>query len=165
MSESRRLATMLRDLVDTLIPGDERWPPASLAGVQGVLAMRLLETRGEDALAELEQAIGAAGGPLDGLDSAGRKAVVGRLEAQAPGLFTLVRTATYLGYYENPAVIRQVQALGQPYQAVPIHRGYPQQPFDPARDTPRHGRGRYVPTEAVERVELGALSGGQHERA
>ena len=155
---------MLRDLVDTLIPGDERWPPASLAGVQGVVAMRLLETRGEDALGELERAIAAAGGPLAELDAAARKRVVATFEANDATLFTLVRTATYLGYYENPAVIRQVQALGQPYQAVPIHRGYPQAPFDPARDAPRHGRGRYVPTAAVERLDLGLVTGGEHDR-
>mgnify|MGYP005842816281 FL=1 len=118
MSESRRLATMLRDLVDTLIPGDERWPPASLAA----------------------------------------------FEANEAALFTLVRTATYLGYYENPAVIRQVQALGQPYRAVAIHRGYPQAPFDPARDTPRHGRGSYGPTASVERLDLDPVTGGEHGR-
>jgi hypothetical protein len=164
MGESRRLATMLRDLVDTLIPGDERWPPASLAGTQGVLAMRLLETRGEDALGELERAIAAAGGPLAELDAAGRRRVVAAFEANEAALFTLVRTATYLGYYENPAVIRQVQALGQPYQAVPIHHGYPQEPFDPVRDAPRHGRGGYVPTAAVKRLDLGPVTGGEHGR-
>ena len=40
------LATLLRDFVDVLIPGEGPWPAASVVGVQGVLAMRLLEARG-----------------------------------------------------------------------------------------------------------------------
>ena len=122
MTDAAALATLLRDLVDVLIPGEEGWPAASVVGVQGVLAMRLMEVRGQDACDGLEQAVLAAGGPLAPLDEAGRIAVVQRLEQSEPALFKLLRSAVYLGYYENPAVIRAVQGLGQPYKAVPISR-------------------------------------------
>jgi hypothetical protein len=158
MSEGLRLAAMLRDLVDVLIPGRDPWPNASLAGVHGVLGMRLLEQRGEAALAELDEALAQAGGPLADKAPADQAAIVAKLEQQAADLFTLVRTATYLAYYENPAVIRVVQALGQPYRAVPARGGYPQGRFDPA-DRPQHGRGAYIATEAVRRVDLELLEG------
>ena len=157
MSDAAALATLLRDLVDVLIPGEEGWPAASVVGVQGVLAMRLMEVRGLLACDELEQAILAAGGPLAPLDEPGRIAVVERLEQDQPALFKLLRGAVYLGYYENPAVIRAVQGLGQPYKAVPIFEGYEQAPFDLDRDRPRHNRGHWVRTEDVRPVDVQGL--------
>ena len=158
MSEAIRLSTMLRDLVDVLIPGEDDWPSGSLAGIHGVLAMRLLQELGEDGLAMVERAIEAAGGPLDGLDEAGRIAVVTRLEQAEPKLFTLLRTATYYGYYESPAVIHAIRALGQPYQAVPIVKGYELAPFDLAHDRPKHNRGHYIPTDQVVPVDHSGLA-------
>ncbi len=163
MGEAVRLATMLRDLVDALIPGQGDWPPASLVGVHGVLAMRLLEQRGEAGLAALEQALSEAGGPLAGRAPAEQAAIVAKLEQASSDLFTLLRTASYFAYYEHPAVIRQIRALGQPYQAVPVHRGYPQKPFDLVADRPSHGRGAYVETEAVRRVDLRPLEEAGHD--
>jgi hypothetical protein len=158
VNEAVRLATTLRDLVDVLIPGeDDRWPSASLAGVHGLLGFRLQETRGEGAVQELASALDRCGGPLAPLDEAGRAAVVARLEREQPALFALVRNAAFLAYYESPAVIPAVQALGQPYRAIPYLDGYPQKPFDPDRDRPRHDRGRYVPTDQVRRVDLAGL--------
>ena len=77
--------------------------------------------------------------------------------AEHPDLFKLLRNATYLAYYESPAVIRAIQALGQPYRAMPGRDGYPLPPFDLERDRPRHGRGHYVPTDEVRRVDLSGL--------
>lgn len=158
MSEAVRLATTLCHLVDVLIPGEgDEWPAASLAGVQGLLGLRLQEERGEDAVRELAAALDRCGGPLDPLDEAGRVVVVGRLEREEPTLFTLVRNAAFLAYYESPAVIPAVQALGQPYRAVPYLGGYPLEPFDPGRDRPRHNRGSYVPTDEVRPADLSGL--------
>ena len=70
VSDAARLANMLRDFVDTMIPGDGDWPSASLVGVQGVLAMRLLETLGEKGLDQLDKAILECGGPLSELNEA-----------------------------------------------------------------------------------------------
>ena len=130
------------------------WPAASVVGVQGVLAMRLLEVRGEQGAAELEAALLASGGPLAPLDAAGRRAVVERLEREHAQLFALVRNTSYVAYYESPAVVRAVAALGQPYRAMPGKDGYPMAPFDLARDRPTHGRGGYVRTDEVRRLDL-----------
>ena len=167
MTDAVRLATMLSQLVDVLIPGSEGWPSASLAGTHGLLGFRLQEVRGEDAVRDLASTIDVCGGPLDPLDEAGRIAVVERLERERPDLFKLLRTATYLSYYESPAVIPAVQALGQPYRAMPGRDGYPQPPFDPERDRPRHNRGSYIPTDAVRRVDVSGLEhlGGGDGRA
>ena len=66
--------------------------------------------------------------------------------------------AIYTGYYEHPAVVAAVAALGMPYRARPVLGGYELPPFDPLHDTPRHGRGGYVRTEDVRRVELSGLA-------
>ena len=166
MSEAVRLSAMLHDLVDVLIPGEEEWPSASLAGVHGILGMRLLETMGDDALLRVEAALLASGGPLATLDEDGRVVVVTKLEALEPGLFTVIRTATYLAYYESPSVIPQVRASGQPYDPIPILKGYHLEPFDRERDRPRHNRGFFIPTDQVKPVDISNLDhlGEQHGR-
>ena len=165
MPSAIELATLLRDFVDVLIPGEGPWPAASVVGVQGVLAMRLLEARGEDGAAELEVALLASGGPLAPLDAAGRRAVVERLEREQAQLFALARNTAYVAYYESPAVVRAVAGLGQPYRAMPGKDGYPMAPFDLTRDRPTHGRGVYVRTDDVQRLDLSQLHGGANGRA
>lgn len=165
MTDALGLAALLRDLVDVLIPGEGAWPPASMVGVQGVLAMRLLEAQGQTAADELEKELLRYGAPFDRLDADRRAEVVRRLEAGNPALFKLVRNAAYLAYYENPAVVRAVQGLGQPYQAMPSAKGYPLPAFDLEHDRPRHGRGHYIPTEDVKPLDLSALAEGEHGRA
>jgi hypothetical protein len=163
-TRATRLAEMLRDLVDALIPGEGCWPAASIVGVQGILAIRLLEALGEDALTQIDESIGECGGPLSACDALGRAAILKRLEEMKPKLFATLRTASYFAYYESPSVIVQVRTLGQPYDAIPIRRGYDVGCFDMDRDIPRHDRGRYVATQDVKRVDLSKLelSGGEH---
>ena len=165
MTDALGLAALLRDLVDVLIPGEGAWPPASMVGVQGVLAMRLLEAQGQTAADELELELLRCGAPFDRLDADGRAEVVRRLEVGNPALFRLVRNATYLAYYEHPAVVRAVQGLGQPYQAMPGAKGYPLPAFDLEHDRPRHGRGHYIRTEDVKPLDLSVLAEGEHGRA
>ena len=75
-TQATRLAEMLRDLVDALIPGEGGWPSASIVGVQGILAVRLLEALGEDALTQIDELIGECGGPLSACDALGRAAIL-----------------------------------------------------------------------------------------
>ena len=147
----------LADLVEVLLPGGGVWPSGKAVGVQAVLALRLLQERGRAELARVTAAVLAAGGPLAGLDEAARIAVVGRFEAEEPALFGLVRDIAYVSYYENPFVAEAINAQGHPYDLRPHIKGYPVPRFDLARDTPRHGRGRYVPTGAVRRVDVSGL--------
>ena len=79
-------------------------------------------------------------------------------EAADPKRFATALLAIYTGYYEHPAVVAAVAALGMPYRARPVLGGYELPPFDPLYDTPRHGRGGYVRTEDVRRVELSGLA-------
>jgi hypothetical protein len=150
-------ATLIADFVDVLIPGEKLWPSASAVGVQGHLALRLMEERGKNALPTLVKAIEAAGGPLAGLDEAARVAVVQRFEEAEPDLFGWVRDAAYIAYYENPFVAEAIVLTGHPYELRPHIKGYPVQRFDLARDTPRHGRGRYTKTADVRRADISGL--------
>ena len=150
-------AGLLADLVDVLLPGDASWPSGRTVGVQSLLALRLLEQRGQAEVARVAEAILAAGGPFTGLDEAARIAVVRRLEADEADLFGWLRDVAYLTYYENPFVAEVINAKGHVYDLRPHLKGYPVPRFDPERNIPRQARGHYVPTDAVRRVDTSAL--------
>ena len=103
------------------------------------------------------KAIEAAGGPLAALDEAARVAVVRRFEEAEPELFGWVRDAAYIAYYENPFVAEAINSRGTAYELRPHIKGYPVPRFELARDTPRHGRGRYTKTAEVRRVDISGL--------
>ncbi len=105
----------------------------------------------------MAEALLAAGGPLAGHDEAERVAVVARFESAEPALFGWLRDAAYVTYYENPFVAEVINAQGHPYELRPHNKGYAVPRFDLARNTPRHGRGRFVPTDAVRRVDTSGL--------
>ena len=72
---------------------------------------------------EVLEALGAAGGPLAGLDEAARIDVVRRLEATEPALFGWVRDAAYVVYYENPFVAEVINRQGHLYELRPHLKG------------------------------------------
>ncbi len=150
-------AGLLADLVDVLLPGDDTWPSGGAVGVQALLGLRLLEQKGKREFARVAEALLAAGGPLAGYDDAARVAVVERFEASEPALFGWLRDAAYVTYYENPFVAEVINAKGHTYELRPHTKGYAVPRFDLTRDTPQHGRGRYVPTAAVRRVDTSGL--------
>nr|BAT28810.1 hypothetical protein [Aureimonas frigidaquae] len=150
-------ARMMRALVDELIPGDAQWPSASEAGVHGLLALRVLADWDDAAVDTLDRLVGWSAGALSSPDAARREAAVASFEAASPKLFDHLRTATVLAYYETPFVIAAIQASGRPYSARPHLTGYPMAPFDFNRDTPRHGRGHYLTTDEVTRVDTTQL--------
>lgn len=150
-------AALLADLIEVLLPGDESWPSARAVGVQAFVAIRLLEERGKAAFPKLMSALLAAGGPFDGLDETARVAVVKNFEQRERELFGWLRDAAYVAYYENPFVAEVINAKGHRYELRPHVKGYPLPRFDPARHTPRHGRGRYTPTEQVGRIDTSKL--------
>ncbi|MGD9536403.1 MAG: hypothetical protein AB7P52_09475 [Alphaproteobacteria bacterium] len=155
----RELAAELRALLNTLLPGDERFPSASEVGLHGVFADRLRALAGAEALSRLAARLAAHGGPLAALAPEARRAVVERLAAEDVDLFGRVRMIAYLAYYESPLVVQSLRSLGHVYNHAPLPDGYALAPFDPgdAFQAPRHGRGGFVPTEAVRRVALDAL--------
>jgi hypothetical protein len=152
ITEPHALAETLAALVDLLLPGDKLFPPASSIGVQAKLADRLIELRDPSAVLELVgrlEDLGAEGG-LD-------RTALERFERGQPEEFLLIRNLVYLAFYESPAVHEAIRALGFIYHAVPLPAGYEVGKFDPATDLPRHGRGRFVSTEEVRRVDLSRL--------
>jgi hypothetical protein len=164
MGEAKALAAELAALVDVLVPGDDAFPPASEVGVQAKLADRLALMQGDGAVRALADALAAAGGPLHGLDNEARGGVLARVERERPDDFLLVRNIVYLSYYESPAVHEAIRAMGFTYHATPLPIGYEVGRFEPATDTPRHGRGAFVRTDEVRRVDLSRLDflGGGH---
>jgi len=142
----------LAGLMDALLPGGAGFPRASATGMAGLLAARL---RQADAgvPARLAAAVAAEGVPADG--AAWHKAAA-RLEASEPALFDELRKYAYLTYYEQPDVIAAIRALGFIYNDSPLPAGYPDEPFDPARDGPCRARGRWIATDEVRRVDLGS---------
>jgi len=152
MESARSVVVM--DFADVLLPGDDLFPSARGSGTALLLMARLEEGGLVD---RLEEALKAAGGPLTELGPEARRAVVARLEAEQPKLFADVLKPVYLTYYEQPAVVEAIRAIGIPYNATPLPEGYPVEPFDPARDAPQHSRGRWTRTEDVVRVDLSGL--------
>ncbi len=129
-------ATLGRFL-DTLLPGDDLFPSATASGMLTVTRTRL---------AGLIESVAAHGGS------------VAALEAAEPALFDAVRKIAYLTYYEQPTVIAAIRALGFTYNDTPLPEGYPAERFDPATDLPRHGRGHWIATDEVTRVDLSVLT-------
>ncbi len=127
-------------VIDALLPGGDGFPAASTLGCEAILLDRL--RRADPALSARLPAIAA--------DPA-------RLEVDDPAAFGTLRKQVYLTYYEQPAVTAAIRALGHPYNDSPLPGGYPAERFDPARDAPSHGRGRWVATDAVQPVDLAGL--------
>ena len=159
MIEPAEIAAMLRALVDVLLPGDERFPAASDAGTHGVVADRLMAQMGETALDDLAQAVADCGGPLTPLGPAERQAVVHRMEETHPEQFETLRMVSYLAYYESPAVVRAVRAVGHIYNDAPQPAGYAMASFDESDplQAPAHRRSGYLRTEDVTRLDLAPL--------
>ena len=130
------------ELVDAMLPGDGQFPPASHVGVHGHLRGRLRQLGG-DALVEW-------------LDEAMRDLDVAGIEREHPDLFARIRAVVFITYYEMPEVQEVIRALGFRYNATPLPRGYPMGRFAEA-DRPTHGRGHYVATGDVRRVDLSGL--------
>lgn len=151
------IADELAALADVMIPGDGAFPSASAVGAHGLLADRLRELGGSSLVERLRAALTVNGGPLAAQAPAQRVQTVASLERTEPELFAQARMALYLAYYAQPDVIAAVRQLGFAYNDAPLPQGYALDPFDPAIDAPKHGRGRYVATEAVRRVDLSGL--------
>jgi hypothetical protein len=144
-------------LVDTLLPGTDNWPSGATVGVQAELARRLLQQRGEDVLTQVIDVLRADAAALLSNDEAARVAAVAAWEARDKDLFGWIRDAVYHTYYESPFVVQAINRHGHSYKLVPHLTGYGLPRFDPQRDTPRHGRGGWIPTAAVTRVAVETL--------
>jgi hypothetical protein len=155
MTES--LSSSLAALLEVLLPGDELFPCGAALGIEGLLAERVREAMEPSALDEVTAALAATGAPFASLLPADRVPVVTRLQREHPALFDQLVKIVYLTYYQAPAVQDAIRALGLAYNSTPLPAGYAVGRFDAERDTPRHGRGRFLATDEVRRVDLGGL--------
>lgn len=153
-----RIAATLAALVDTLIPGDDTFPTASATGAHGLVANRARKQLGREGFARLVAFLDRDE-PFAGASPATRANAVRRLEADDPELFVFLRFATYFAYYETPAVIAALQALGHDYNDAPQPLGYELPPFDPEAHLPKIPRGSYKKTEEIYRIDLSTLAG------
>ena len=150
-AEPRALAA----LIDTLLPGSERYPSASAAG-----CLELIERRGREAFGRrFWRQVGEATGDLGPLDAAARTEAVRVFEASRPALFAQLLQAVYLSYYEAPSVAAAIATAHEGYHTRLQPEGHALSPFDPDHplERPGHARGGYIPTDAVARVERPAL--------
>lgn len=154
MSGPRARARVVEALVGVLLPGDGDFPSGTEAGVQAKLAERLLLT---SAAAGLERLIAGLGGLAEMPAADAGAEMVRTFEQAEPVLFGEVRNIAYLTYYESPFVQEAIRALGFAYNAAPLPKGYGVGRFDEATDRPTHGRGHYVKTSEVRRVDLSGL--------
>lgn len=147
-------AQTLQTLVQVMLPGDDDFPSGAAVGVQGKLADRLFDQEGEKTLDEV---LDALAGLIDAGQGDPQRAIVASFEASQPQLFALVRSIAYVTYYESPFVQEAIRSLGFAYNPAPLPKGYRVRRFDVAADRPSHGRGHYVPTDQVKRVDLSGL--------
>jgi hypothetical protein len=147
----------LAALLEVLLPGDELFPCGSALGIENLLRDRSLESIASADLDVLTAALAAGSAPFASLTPAARVPVVARLQRDHPALFDQLAKSVYLTYYQAPAVQDAIRALGFAYNPTPLPAGYPVGRFDAERDTPRHGRGRFLATDEVRRVDLTGL--------
>ncbi|WP_269931758.1 hypothetical protein [Aminobacter sp. HY435] len=152
--------TILRHLVDELVPGDGRWPSASEVGVHGVVMLRLFGDQPSSAIEQLALALDCGSDGLLNAASERRISAVRQFEAANPVLFEKIYTAAVLAYYEMPGVVEAIRAGGRPYSTFPHADGYPMPAFDLEHDTPTHGRGRYLRTEDVVPLDVSSIDLG-----
>lgn len=165
MSEERAPtaeAETLRAFVDTMIPGDRDFPAASAAGSHGLLAERLRQRNGADAVQVLVGALdGAAGGSFRSLGAAERAAALAAWQASDPARFAWVRTILYYSYYQHPMVVRAIRGMGFVYNDAPMPEGYDLPVFDlgPGGNMPpANVPGSYKKTGEIGRIDLGPLA-------
>ena len=143
----------IANLMATLLPGGNGFPAARDSGMAALLAERLRAVNPGYPV-QILAAVTRDKSPSsrdEWLEAAAR------LEAEGPKLFAEFRKYCYLTYYEQPDVIAAIRALGFRYNSSPLPEGYPDEPFDPARDGPHHARGRWLQTDEVTGVDVSAL--------
>ncbi len=153
------LGATLAAFVDTLLPGDDLFPPASIAGTQGLLADRVRVMVGHDTLASLVAALTGPGLPFYDQSSEERRARLRRFELNLPEQFAFFRNVTYYTYYQSPLVTAAIRGLGHEYNDAPQPLGYALAPFDPTPgvDAPSVARGGYKRTEDMTRMDVSGL--------
>lgn len=152
-------ATMLAAVCDTLLPGDDLFPRASLTGTQAIVANRLRERYGTPIFEGMASDLAPDGRTFVELSGEERVAALKRLETVKPDFFAFLLTAAYLAYYATPPVIEAIRQDGHIYNDAPQPLGYELTPFSftPGLDVPLNPRGSFKWTFEMERIDISSL--------
>ncbi len=158
------LGAILAAFVDTLLPGDDLFPPASVAGTHGLLADRVRTMLGHDTLTRFLAELTGSDQLFYDQPYEERYARVRRLEQDLPDQFAFFRNVTYYTYYQSPLVTSAVRRLGHEYNDAPQPLGYALAPFDPTPgvDAPSVARGWYKRTKDMTRIDVSGLAVSGH---
>ena len=156
---------VLESALDALLPPDGSFPSPSQTGVIDDFILRRIPPAGTDRV------------PFPALDADGLRAILLKLSEGiddiAAALAILERTSSseflalwriaVYGYYSRPETIAAIQRdLGVAYHGAPLPLGYPDvlSHFDSADalQLPAVPVGTYIPTEAVTRLDVAALT-------
>lgn len=153
------IAATLAAFVDVLLPGDDLFPSASVVGTQTMLAERIRQRLGADAVADVAARLSTSGSFADA-DAQARAEIVRGLERDDPALFTLLYSATTFSYYQHPIVTAAIRALGHDYKDSPQPEGYAMPAFDPTPgvNLPLKPKGTFKATDQMEPVDVSALA-------
>ena len=161
-----RQVAVLKAACDEIIPPGDGFPAPSAVGVVEDFMPRYITPRGEQpqhfpfvAEEEFKAAVDALGQRFLDADSEQRVAMLRAVERDDSTFFTQLRDLVYYGYYSRPVVTEAIRAnleAGRDYHGAPQPYGYVGsiEDWDVSR-LPR-GRGRYIPTAEVKRVQVRA---------
>lgn len=164
---------VLLAFADTLIPPAGGFPAPSSTDLLGYFGRYITRRKVEAthfpfiSLEEVDALLVGLGRDFLNLEQDGRTARVEALSREDGGLFTLFQALTYFAYYAQPEVVRAIQASGSAaddYHGPPQPYGYPgEEAWDEALFS--HGRGTYIKTEDVQRVNAAVGAGSLHSPA
>jgi hypothetical protein len=155
MALTGRQLHILTAVLDTLLPGGDGFPSASVADTAPFLIDQLGQSVREEWLLPLLAGLeGAAGGDFAVQFAEQRTVLLQQLEAAQPLVFIRLQALAYYSYYAQPAVVAAIRALDHDYNQAPQPLGYAMAPFDPANPTHRPAvpRGTYKRTLDMVRV-------------
>lgn len=141
---------------DRIIPGMNGWPSPSSAGIETFFRRVLINEddvlRVRRVLSDLESVTAKA---LELAGPAEYDAGLAALESEYPLSFRVLLEFVYFGYYSRPKAVESLNTiLGCDYVSPPQPFGYE---LDGSQDPTPSGRGTFIPTDQVVRVDLSKL--------
>jgi hypothetical protein len=161
-----RQVAILKAASDEIIPPGAGFPAPSAVGVVEDFMPRYITPRGEEpqhfpfvAEAEFKSAVDALGQGFVDAGSDRRVEMLRAVERDNSTFFVHLRDLVYYGYYSRPAVTEAIRAnleAGRDYHGAPQPYGYAETMEDWDVSMLPRGRGRYIPTAEVKRVQVRA---------
>lgn len=127
-------ARLAEAVVDTLVPGDDAWPPASATGAATYVDASAFTSPGLRplllrALDEVRELAAGAGGQFPDLPAGQREQVLRELETRDPAVFPALLELTLEAYYRSPLVDRPLRERAG-YRSEVARDGVTLPPFD-----------------------------------